>query len=106
MQVVPLKATENYSFQTNLSGQAVQINIYTKSTGLFMDVLVNNSPVVAGVICQDRNRIVRSAYLGFIGDLAFVDQQGTSDPIWSGLGTRYLLMYLESADLAAMGFAG
>jgi hypothetical protein len=106
MQIVPLKAAANYTFQTNLNNQAVQINIYTKSTGLFMDVLVNNAFVVAGVICQDRNRIVRSAYLGFSGDLAFVNQQGTDDPVYTGLGSRYLLYYFDVSDLAAMGYSG
>ncbi len=106
MQIVPIQAAENQNVQTNLNGQAVQLNIYQKSTGLFMDVLVSNLPVVYGIICEDRNRIIRSPYLGFAGDLTFVDQQGASDPVYSGLGTRYLLYYLEANDLAVMGFSG
>lgn len=46
------------------------------------------------------NLIVRSAYLGFIGDLAFIDTQGTSDPIYAGLGTRFQLVYLFPVDVA------
>jgi hypothetical protein len=42
---------------------------------------------------------VRSAYLGFVGDLCFFDTQGTEDPTSPGLGTRYLFVYLEAADL-------
>ncbi len=113
MLIVPLQATENQNVQTSLGGQAVQLNVYAKQIGpaslpatLFMDVLVNNSIIVSGVICQDRNRIVRDVYLGFVGDLSFADTQGTSNPVYTGLGTQYLLFYLETADLAAMGFAG
>ena len=40
-----------------------------------------------------------SSYLGFVGDLMFSDTQGTSDPSSPGLGTRYLLMYIEASDL-------
>lgn len=99
MQVVPVSDVYNQALNATLGGQSVTINIYQKSTGLFMDVLINNAVVIAGVICQDRNRIVRDAYLGFIGDLIWVDQQGTGDPSSPGLGSRYLLYYLEAADL-------
>ncbi len=106
MQIIPIQPVPNQNFITNLGGQAAQINIYAKSTGIFMDLLVSNSPIVSGVICQDRNRIVRNNYLGFVGDLCFVDQQGTSDPLYTQLNSRFLLMYLEAADLAALGFSG
>jgi hypothetical protein len=36
---------------------------------------------------------VRDEYLGFIGDLAFFDTQGMTDPDWTGLGSRYILGY-------------
>lgn len=62
---------------------------------------VSGNLIIAGVICQDRNRIVRDLYLGFIGDLCFIDIQGTSDPIYTGLGDRYVLCYLDSFDLPA-----
>ena len=34
-------------------------------------------------------------------DLAFFDQQGTDDPIWFDLGSRYLLYYLTPDEVAA-----
>ena len=40
-----------------------------------------------------------SPYLGFVGDLMFADTQGASDSSYDGLGTRYLLVYLEVSDL-------
>ena len=51
--------------------------------------------------CEDRNRIVRDLYLGFVGDLCFMDTQGTTDPVSPGLGLRYVLVYLDAFDLAA-----
>ena len=77
-----------------------QINVYQKPRGVFMDLYVSNVVVVSGVIAEDRNRIVRSAYLDFAGDFVFSDTQGNSDPYYSGLGTRWLLLYLTPADLA------
>jgi hypothetical protein len=57
------------------------------------------SPILSGVLCENVNRLVRNSYFGFLGDLAFLDNQGTSDPFYTGLGTRYSLIYLEPADL-------
>ena len=75
------------------------MNIYQKITGLYMDLYVDNALVIGGVICEDRNRIVRSKYLGFIGDFMFYDNHGKSDPTYDGLGNRYTLLYLEATDL-------
>jgi len=68
--------------------------------GLFIDVFVNNQLIIGGVICENLNRIVRDSYLGFIGDLIFYDTtKGGNDPDYTGLGSRYLLVYLEQSDL-------
>lgn len=66
---------------------------------MFLDLYVANSLIIGGVICENANRIVRSSYLGFVGDLAFFDTQGEEDPIYTGLGSRWVLDYLEPADM-------
>lgn len=66
---------------------------------MFMDVYVNDRPIITGVICQNANRIVRDAYLGFIGDFVFLDMLGTADPQFQGLGTRWRLIYIEAGDI-------
>lgn len=103
MQTVPTQPLPNQTLQVQLGGQACQIEIYQTMFGLFVNLYVNGSdqPVVAGVIALNRNRIVRSAYLGFAGDLAFVDTQGDADPVYTGLGQRFVLAYLEESDLPA-----
>lgn len=101
MLIVPLKAEKSQTVTATLGGQVVQIDIYQKAFGLFANVFVSNVLVIGGTICQNLNRLVRSTYLGFIGDLMFIDNQGTSDPTYDGLGTRYSLMYLDASDLTA-----
>ena len=59
--------------------------------------------IIAGVLCQNLNRIVRSLYLGFVGDFMFNDNQGDTDPVYTGFGGRYQLVYFAPADLAALG---
>lgn len=101
MQTIPLSALAYQDVTVSLSGQACQITLRQEIYGLFMDMAVNNEPIVYGVICQNRNRIVRDLYLGFKGDFFFNDKQGSEDPEYAGLGTRYQLVYVEPADLPA-----
>jgi hypothetical protein len=91
--IVPLLTTPSQTLSVELNDQNTNINVYQRSTGLYVDVGINAGLIIAGVLALDRNRIVRDGYLGFTGDLAFWDSQGTKDPDWTGLNTRYYLGY-------------
>lgn len=93
-------ATPSQTLNTVVNSQNTTLNIYQKTYGLFMDVYLNNGLVIAGVICEDGVLIVRNTYLGYSGDFAFVDTQGTSDPVYTGLGARFQLFYLYPSDLS------
>lgn len=93
MQVVPLTAVPSQSISVQLGTQQCQINVYAKSTGLFFDLSVNGAPIVTAILCMNGVGLVRYAYLGFVGQLAFIDTQGSSDPTYDGLGSRYILVY-------------
>jgi len=101
MLIVPLQAIPSQGITVTLGNQVCQINVYQKFTGLYLDLYVNNVLIIGGVLCQNLNRIVRSVYLGFIGDLAFIDNEGSGNPNFTGLGSRYSLAYIEASDLAA-----
>jgi hypothetical protein len=104
MLIVPTQPVLSQSFQVTLDGQQVAMNIYQESYGLFMDVLLAGVPIVTGQICQNGNPIVDSAYLGLDGDLVWYDTMGTgTDPFYTGLGGQYELVFLEAADIAALG---
>lgn len=96
---VPIQAVPNQQVYVSLDGQATQINLYQTGFGLFCDVLVNNAQIIGGVVCQNLNRIVRDLYLGFAGDLMFLDNEGSIDPYYTGLGSRYTLVYLFPDEL-------
>ncbi len=99
MLLVPTPSVPNQTLQALLGNQSCTLNVYQFAYGLFMDVLVSNQLIIGGVICQNLNKIVRDFYLGFIGDFVWFDTQGTSDPVYTGIGSRYQLIYLEAADI-------
>lgn len=106
MLIVPLIPVPAQRLSVTLAGQICQIKVRQNLTGVYLDLSVNNALVIGGVICQNLNRIVRDVYLGFQGDLSFYDTQGSDDPDYTGFGSRFLLMYLTTADLAALGVTG
>lgn len=100
--VVPLQQTAAQNFTISLNSQSCQIAVYQKTNGLFMDLAINNiTSIVFGEICQNLNRIVRYPYIGFLGDFIFYDTQGVSDPEYTGLGTRYQLLYLFPSEVTS-----
>lgn len=106
MQVVPVQAVPSQTLTITLGGQSVALNIYQMNDyGLFMDVILNGTLLVSGVICQQANRILRDAYFGFIGDFAWFDTENTTEPeppYYTGIGSRWILAYLTPADLGGV----
>lgn len=93
--VIPLLPVPSQLLTIGLLGQNCNIKVYQRTTGLYVDLGISGKMVIGGVIAHDRCRIVRDPYLGFLGDLAFWDSQGTSDPNWTELNSRYYLGYFS-----------
>ena len=80
MQIIPLADTYSQTLSTTLAGQSCRINVYQRAAGLFLDLYVADKLIIGGVICQNGNLIVRDAYLGFVGDLMFIESHQPSPP--------------------------
>ena len=102
MLYIPVQPIPNQTLQIGLGGQTTTLNVYQQAYGLYMDVLIGTNPIVQGIICLNYDLIIRNTYFGYIGDFFFYDTQGTSDPVYTGLSSRWFLVYLEAADIAAL----
>lgn len=94
--IIPVSAVASQVVTVLLSGQRTRIELFQKRPGMFLNLYVNDAPILLGAPCRDRVFIVRDAYLGFQGDLSFedvVDLSNPQDPYFTGLGTRFLLTY-------------
>lgn len=92
--VIPVQALPNQTFTVQLGTQQCRVSIFQNQEMLCMDLTVNSVRIATSLACRDRTSIIRHPYLGFIGTLAFVDTQGVSDPVYTGLGSRFKLVYL------------
>jgi hypothetical protein len=61
---------------------------------LYCDLTVNGNVLYTGMVCENNKPIGNYPYLGFIGQLGFVDTQGNSDPTSPGLDSRFVLIYV------------
>lgn len=105
MLVIPLQAMPAQSFNVTLNGQACQIALYQKGDNFYIDVSIGSQVIRQGRMVRNATRLIRYAYLGFVGDLIMFDTQGQSDPTYDGLGARYQLYYLIPAELSAKSAA-
>lgn len=91
---IPLQPVPAQSLTCNTDGgQALQISLYQKGAHLYADVTCDGVAVATGAICLNGVRIVKATYLGMVGNLAFIDSHGDADPVYTGLGSRFGLIY-------------
>ncbi|OYW21290.1 MAG: hypothetical protein B7Z52_01060 [Burkholderiales bacterium 12-64-5] len=90
---IPLIATPSQRLTVQLGQQSCVIAVRQRRTGLYLDLYVQNVAIVTGAAALNLVKIVREAYLGFTGDLFFVDTQGSNAPDFTGLGGRYVLVW-------------
>ena len=97
---IPLQAVPNQTVKVSLSGQNVILNINSSSYGIFVTVNVNNVDFVESILACHASPLIAAYYEGFAGNLIFFDTQGTDNPVYTGLGTRWLLTYMDATDFA------
>ena len=123
MITIPLAQVPAQTLNVALDGQSVTLSIYTLSRSkmsyllgqatnpaaevtpvlkTYMDVTLAGTVIRTCMLCLNCCRVLAAQqYSAFVGDFVFVDTQGTSDPLYTGLGTRWQLVYIEASDLAA-----
>lgn len=93
MLIVPLKAVPSQTLQINLDGQNARISVRTIGRLLYFSL----EGVAVIRLARDRVRqLIDAQYHGFEGDFAFIDTQGTDDPVYTGLGSRWQLVYYSA----------
>lgn len=106
MQEIPLRATGNQTLQVVLDGQNCSLRLYTRGLSdgveaLFCDLSIDQEPVFYGCPCLDGLPMPLYAWLGMTGQLVFIDMEGDEAPRWSGLGSRWKLLYMSPAEADA-----
>ena len=102
MQQIPVQSVPVQNLKAVLGGQNCELLIYQKNQGLFVDVSADGVAVVNAVIARDGVPLVSRNYVGFLGNVLFIDTQGNDDPVYTGIGSRFTLVYLTDAEYATI----
>lgn len=94
--VIPLQAVPAQAVNVLLAGQPCTIAIRLIGGRQYLSLSVNGTVICQNILMVNRSGIVRSAYKGFIGELAAVDTQGDESPQYTGWGTRWLLAFNDA----------
>ena len=84
---VPLEAVPNQIVSTTINGQTWFITVETRLDHLYISFRTNGVDVCFNRVCENLNWV----YDNFL----FADLEGTTDPQWQGLSTRYLLLWTD-----------
>jgi len=63
----------------------------------YMDLTINGAVIFTAAPCYNQKYVGAALYQAYSGGFFFYDTQGSSDPVYSSLGQRFILLY-RSAD--------
>lgn len=103
-QQVQLGAVASQTVTINLNQQSCLIELRTlgldDDAHLFFSLTLAGTPIVTTRVARNLQRLLIDAqYRGFQGDFMFIDTQGDTDPVYTGLNTRYVLVYIPPDEL-------
>lgn len=95
--IVPLSQDPTQSAAITLGGQAVQYSLRQNGANMYFDLLLaDQTPILLAMVCRNvTNLLADRLYAPFVGSMYFEDTQGDTQPVYTGLGTRYLLYYWD-----------
>lgn len=91
---IPLSKSASQSMQITLNGQNCSLFLTQRDGRMYCALSVSNVSIWKSVLCHDRTPIRQFRVQKFVGNLVFVDRDGSSDPVHTGFGERYRLYYI------------
>lgn len=92
---IPIIDEPSQKLTLRLGDQAVDIALTMRLGNLYADVRTNGKDVINNRICLNRTPIIKEVFRPFVGELYFEDLQGDENPVYGGLGSRFLLRWIE-----------
>lgn len=103
MQTIRIQPIPHQTLKCRIDDQYFSLALYQKGGQIFADVARAGEWLVRMVPCLRLVPIVCREYAGMRGQFLFVDTEGSADPDdYSGLGTRWQLLYLDADEYAAV----
>jgi hypothetical protein len=102
MMQIPINSVPNQTFSVLLNKKNCTINLNNRGSYMYIDLYVNNTPVILGEKCSQAPLIIYE-YLATIlgGNLIFVNtDNGNAYPFYTKFGITQQLIFFTSADIS------
>ena len=96
MKIIPLEAVPNQRVPILLDSTSYTIEVLTRNDRLYLTIWDEDQRILA-------NRFL-ACYAPLIREFVLIDLEGTDDPVYTGLGSRWLLAFAEESDPVAECF--
>lgn len=96
MQVIQLQPLPSQQVSFVAANQQCSMTIYTKNDQMFFDLVADGVSVCSARLIRNAVPMLRAEYTGFTGDFFITDLEGQDDPSYTGLGSRWRLVYMEA----------
>lgn len=93
---IPLQDKPSQRLLVTLGGQSVNISLTMRLGKIYADVQADGVDIVSGRVCLNLEPIIKEAFRPFVGELYFDDLQGSDDPVYGGLGRRFVLRWVTN----------
>lgn len=95
--IIPIENVPNQSFDVDLNDKTYRFEFITKGFFIYMNLFIDEVKKLDGIICLNNVNLIQYDDIGFKGKIYFYDTQGEFDPVYYGLGDRWILYY-ENGD--------
>ena len=109
MLTIPIQNIPNQNFKVIINGLNCNITLFNKDRiygfstddnplifALYFNLSVNGNIITTNTICENISPLIKQKYKEFPGNFIFIDLNGNSSPFYSGLGTRFKLVYSQN----------
>lgn len=93
--IIPIEAIPNQKFIVVLGEKECRIELLSRGLNIFMNLTVEDKVIFQGLICLNGVNLLSQDYYPIKGSLYFEDTQGKLDPLYFGLGSRWVLNYVQ-----------
>lgn len=90
---IQTKAVPSQAINIVLLGQPCVINLTEIGGRQYFSLSINSTVICQNVLIVNRSGIVRAKYTGLKGEFAAIDTVGDEPPVYTGWGTRWILVF-------------
>ncbi|QCE34702.1 hypothetical protein FAI40_04680 [Acetobacteraceae bacterium] len=91
--LIPLSPLPNQIFTLQLQNHLLKLHLYQRTYGLFLDLWIDNVLTLAGRLCLNNTFLLQDKAAPLNGDFIFIDSEGSEDPDYTELGSRFKLYF-------------